>query len=112
MDRQDPSATRDRGLRHVRRLSNLTAVALIAVTGGTAGYFAHTAASAPRLATTAGAKSQAPGAQQPCVNVPVATSGGSGVTAAAPAPSSSCANGPAGTRPPVVYVDAHESGDQ
>ena len=129
MDSQDPSprrrlpgpgepgrdearaASRDRGLRRVRRLSNWTAAALIAVTGVTAGYFAHAAARAPRLATTTGAQSQAPGSHQPCVTAPVATSGGSGV-APAPVPSSSCANGPAGTRPPVVYADSQEKGDQ
>lgn len=130
MDRQDPSprsrplgpgepgrdearaAARDRGLRQVRRLSNWTAAALLAMTGVTAGYFAHTAARAPLAATTAGVKSQAPGVQQPCVAAPVAISGGSGV---APAPvrssSSSCATSPAGTRPPVVYADSAERGD-
>ena len=129
MDRQDPlprrrlpgqgepgpddarAASRDRGLRQVRRLSNWTAAALIAVTGVTAGYFAHAAARASRPATTAGVQSQAPGSRQPCVTVPVATSGGSGV-APAPVPSFSCATGSTGTRPPVVYVDSHESSDQ
>ena len=132
MDRHDPSprsrlpgpgepgldearaAARDRGLRQVRRLSNWTAAALLTVTGITAGYFAHTAARAPLAATTAGGKSQAPGSQQPCVSVPVAISGGSGV-APAPVPAassaSSCATGPAGTRPPVVYADSAERGD-
>lgn len=107
------AAARDRGLRQVRRLSNWTAAALLAVTGITAGYFAHTAARAPLAATTAGVKSQAPGSQQPCVSVPVAISGGSGV-APAPVPSSSsssCASSPAGTRPPVVYADSAERGD-
>jgi hypothetical protein len=129
MDRQDPSpqrrmreqgepgldearaASRDRGLRQVRRLSNWTAAALIALTGITAGYFAHAAARFHRPATTAGIQQQAPGSHQPCVTAPVATSGGSGV-APAPMPSSSCATGQIGTRPPVVYVDSHEKGDQ
>jgi hypothetical protein len=128
MDHQDPSpqrrlpewgepgsdearaASRDRGLRHVRRLSNWTAVALVATTGITAGYFAHAPAGAPRPATVAGVQSQAPGSHQPCVTVPVATSGGSGVTTATVP--SSCAAGQNGTRPPVVYVDSHEGGDQ
>jgi len=117
MDRQDPSgpsearaASRDRGLRQVRRLTNWTAAALIAVTGVTAGYFAHVAR-APRPAATAGLQSQVPGSHKPCVTAPVATSGGSGV-APAPAPSSSCATGSTGTRPPVVYADSHERGDQ
>jgi hypothetical protein len=116
MDRQDPSvrearaASRDRGLRQVRRLSNWTAAALIVVTGATAGYFAH-AARAPLPATTAGVQSQAPGSHQPCVTAPVATSGGSGV-APAPVPSSSCATSQNGNRPPVVYGDSQEKGDQ
>lgn len=131
MDRHDPSsrprprppgpgepgpdearaAARDRGLRQVRRLSNWTAAALLAVTGITAGYFAHAAARAPLAATTTGVKSQAPGVQQPCVSAPVAISGGSGVVAPAPVPSSSCATSPAGTRPPVVYADSAERED-
>jgi hypothetical protein len=131
MDRHDPSsrprlpgpgepgtdearaAARDRGLRQVSRLSNWTAAALLAVTGITAGYFAHTAARAPLAATTTGVKSQAPGVHQPCVSAPVAISGGSGVVAPAPVKSSSsCAASPAGTRPPVVYADSAERGDQ
>ena len=104
------AASRDRGLRHVRRLSNWTAVALVAATGITAGYFAWAGAGSPRPAAVAGAQSQAPGSHQPCVTVPVATSGGSGVTATTVP--SSCATGPNGTHPPVVYVYSHERGDQ
>lgn len=129
MDHQDPSpqrlpgpgqlpgpdevraASRDRGLRHVRRLSNWTATALVAATGITAGYFAHAAAHAPQPAAVTSAQSQAQGSNQPCVTVPVATSGGSGVTTTT-VPSSSCATGQNGTRPPVVYVYSHEGGDQ
>jgi hypothetical protein len=129
MDRQEPSpqrrlpgpgepgpdearaASRDRGLRQLRRLSNWTAAGLIALTGVTAGYFAHTAARVTRPATTAGVQSHAPGAHQPCVTVPVATSGGSGV-APAPVPTPSCAPGQNATRPPVVYMDSSETGDQ
>lgn len=123
MDHQDPSqrrqlpgpgdpgseeartVRRDRGIRHVRRLSNWTAAALIAATAITAGYFARAGAGAPagpQSAVAAGAKSQARGSHQPCVTAPVATSGGSGV-AAAPAPSS-CAPVPNGSRLPVVPV--------
>lgn len=105
------AASRYRGLRHVRRLSNWTAAALVAATGITAGYFAHAAAHAPRPAAAAGAQSQAQGSQQPCVTVPVATSGGSGATAAT-VPSSSCTTGQNGSQPPVVYVDSRDGEDQ
>lgn len=104
------AASRDRGLRHVRRLSNWTAAAMVAATGITAGYFAHAAAGASRPAAATSAQSQAHGSNQPCVTVPVATSGGSGVTART-APSS-CAAGQNGTQPPVAYVYSHEGGDQ
>jgi hypothetical protein len=125
MDHQDPSpqrqppgpdrpgrdeawaASRDRGLRHVRRLSNWTAAALIVATAVTAGYFAHVGA---RASAVAGVRSPAPGSHQPCLTVPVATSGGSGVTTATIP--SSCAAGQNGTRPPVVYVYSREGGDQ
>lgn len=130
MDHQDPSqrrlpgqgepgqdearaASRDRGIRHVRRLSNWTAAALIVATGTTAGYFAHAAAGAPRPAAVAGAQAQAQaqGSHQPCVTVPVATSGGSGVTTRI-APSA-CAAGQNGTSPLVVYAPSSEGkGDQ
>jgi hypothetical protein len=110
MDHQDPSSPRDRGLRHVRRLSNRTAVALVVATGITAGYFAHATAGAARPATAAGAQAQAPGShQQPCVTVPVATSGGSGVpTATVP---SSCAVGQNGTSPAAGHVPSYEGRD-
>jgi hypothetical protein len=104
------AASRDRGLRHVRRLSNWTAAALVAATGITAGYFSHATAHAPRPAAATGVQSQARGSNQPCVTVPVATSGGSGVTAATVP--SSCAAGQNKTQPPVVYMDSHEGGDQ
>ena len=73
---------RARGLRQVRRWSNGTAAALIAATVLTTGYFARASVpGTPAAAVAAGAASQ-PGlaAHQPCVSVPVATSGGSGVT--------------------------------
>jgi hypothetical protein len=102
-------ASRDRGLRHVRRLSNWTAAALVAATAITAGYFAQAGAGASRTAAVAGARSPVPGAHRPCVTVPVATSGGSGVTTTTVP---SCARGQNGTRPPVVYGYPHEAGDQ
>ncbi len=77
---------RARGLRQVRRWSNWTAAALIAATAVTTGYFArasHPTAGAAGIAVAAGALGQAGaavGPHRPCVSVPVATSGGSGVT--------------------------------
>jgi len=97
-EHQDPAAarTRARGLRRVRRWSNGTAAALIAATALTTGYFARASASATAatagtavasgisgVSGVSGASGQpgaAVGARQPCVSVPVATSGGSGVT--------------------------------
>ncbi len=109
----DPRAeSRDRGFRHVRRLSNWTAAALVAATAVTAGYFARGATvSAARNATavTAGSQSAAPGTGQPCVTVPVATSGGSGVTTTTPV--RTCGPAGTGTRPVVIYVKSGERGD-
>jgi hypothetical protein len=85
----DPAAMhgRTRGLQQVRRWSNWTAAALMAATVVTTGYFArtsHPAATAALAAGTAGTAGAQPGTaagpHQPCVSVPVATSGGSGVT--------------------------------
>jgi hypothetical protein len=76
---------RARGLRQVRRWSNWTAVALIAGTVMTTGYFAQASAApaAPATGVTTAVAAGQPGtaasAQQPCVSAPVATSGGSGV---------------------------------
>jgi len=124
MDSQDPSSwrrlpgpgepapeearagSRDRGIRHVRRLSNWTAAALIAATAVTAGYFARASSGAPRPAAVAGSQSQAANSRQPCITVPVATSGGSGVTTTVPA--QSCATGANGTRPAVVFVHSDD----
>lgn len=100
------AASRDRGIRHVRRLSNWTAAALVAATAVTAGYFAHASASAPRPAAVTGAQPQGPNSHQPCVTAPVATSGGSGVTTTVPA--SSCATGANGARPAVVYAPSDD----
>ncbi len=86
---QDPpvARTRARGLRQVRRWSNGTAAALIAGTVLTTGYFArasHSPAVTASAASAAGVAGGQPGTaastHQPCVSVPVATSGGSGVT--------------------------------
>ena len=110
--------SRDRGLRHVRRLSNVTAVALVAATAVTAGYFARAHQGTQQPASVAGSRSQAlpqatpAGTGQPCVSVPVAVSGGSGVTTTT-VPAQSCAPGTGGgTRPTVIYVKpGEERGD-
>lgn len=83
--RDGPAMTgRARGLRQVRRWSNGTAAALIAATVLTTGYFARASVpGTPAAAVAAGAAGQpgpAASTHQPCVSVPVATSGGSGVT--------------------------------
>ncbi len=105
--------SRDRGLRHVRRLSGWTAVALVAATAATAGYFgrgsAGSAGSARPASAVTGAPSAAAKPGQPCVTVPVATSGGSGVTTQLPV--RTCAPGATGTRPIVIYVKPGERGD-
>jgi hypothetical protein len=101
---------RDRGLRHVRRLSNWTAVALVAATAATAGYFARGSPSTARpAAVVTNPLSTAAKPGQPCVTVPVATSGGSGVTTQVPV--RTCAPGATGTRPIVIYVKSGERGD-
>ena len=100
------AGSRDRGIRRARRLSNWTAAALVAATAVTAGYFAQTTAGTPRHAAVTGSQSRAPNTRQPCVTVPVATSGGSGVTTPAPVPS--CATPASGTRPAVVFVNADD----
>ena len=116
---QDPpvARTRARGLRQVRRWSNGTAAALIAVTVLTTGYFArasHSAAvtaSAPSAAGVAGGQpGTAASTHQPCVSVPVATSGGSGVTSQTVI--RSCGTG-TGTSVPAVITTGrtHEGGD-
>jgi hypothetical protein len=107
--REARARRRDRGLRHVRRISSWTAVALIAATAAGAGYFARAHPAAQQAAPVAGSHSQAPGpgTGQPCVTTPVAVSGGSGVTTTVPA--QSCAAGPGGvTSPAVTYVKQGE----
>jgi len=118
---QDPPAARARararGLRQVRRWSNWTAAALIAATVVTTGYFArasHPAAMTASAASAAGVAGGQPGTaastHQPCVSVPVATSGGSGVTSQTVI--RSCGPG-TGTSVPVVITTGrtHEGGD-
>lgn len=98
---------RERGLRYVRRLSNWTAVALVAATAVTAGYFARgSAAPAQPAAAVTGTPSQAAKPGQPCVTVPVAVSGGSGVTRQVPV--RSCGPGGTGTQPIVIYRNSTE----
>jgi hypothetical protein len=113
MDSQASADSRDRGIRHVRRLSNWTAVALVAGTVVTAGYFARSTASAPRPAAVTRAQPQASSSHQACVTAPtapVAISGGSAVTTTVPAPSSSssCAPGTNGTGPTVIYAHSDD----
>jgi hypothetical protein len=104
--RAEPGS-RDRGIRQVRRLSNWTAVMLVAATAVTAGYFARVSVSASHsAAAVTGSQSAAASPRQPCVTVPVATSGGSGVSTQTPV--RTCAQGTNGTRPVVVYVNSGE----
>ncbi len=112
-----PATTgRARGLRQVRRWSNWTAAALIAATVVTTGYFARASYSAvaASAASAAGMAGGQPGkaarTHQPCVSVPVATSGGSGVTSQTVI--RSCGTG-TGTSVPVVITTGrtHEGGD-
>lgn len=118
---QDPPVTRTRarGLRQVRRWSNGTAAALIAVTVLTTGYFArasHSAAVTASAASAAGVAGGQPGTaastHQPCVSVPVATSGGSGVTSQTVIRSCGTGTG-TGTSVPVVITTGrtYEGGD-
>ena len=116
---QDPPAARARarGLRQVRRWSNGTAAALIAATVVTTGYFArasHSAAGAASAASVAGLAGGQPGTSasthQPCVSVPVATSGGSGVTSQTVI--RSCGPGTSTSVPVVITTGrTHEGGD-
>ncbi len=124
---QDPAAarTRARGLRRVRRWSNGTAAALIAATVVTTGYFARASASAASAtagaagvsgaAGAAGAAGQpgtTAGARQPCVSVPVATSGGSGVTRQTVIPSCGTGGGGSSSVPAVTTTGrSGEGGD-
>ncbi len=104
---QDPQGLPERrdGLRRVRHASNWTAAALIAATALTTGYLARGSAATgtPHAAAQAGAAStSASGPHTSCITVPVATSGGSGVTRQAPV--TTCRPGAGGSGPAVVYV--------
>lgn len=105
MEPENPG--RSGGLRRVRRMSNWTAVALIAGTAATTGYFARASSghtSPQTIASQAGSTGTgAQGTHKACVTVPVATSGGSGVTAQAPA-TRACGTAKNGS-PIVIYVN-------
>jgi hypothetical protein len=96
--------TRDSGVRRARRVSNWTAAALIAGVAATTGYFAHASQpAAPAAGSTSGTAGPATigtGTHKACPAAPVATSGGSGVTAAVPA-RGNCAGGGSGTVVPA-----------
>jgi hypothetical protein len=111
------------GLRRVRRWSNWTAAALIAATAVTTGYFARASTSAPAPSPAAAIRAaagqpgtgSAAGPRQPCISVPVATSGGSAVRAQAPVLSCGAGTGvpAAGTGVPAVITTGQwsERGD-
>jgi len=109
---QDPqgAAERRHGLRRVRHMSNWTAAGLIAATAVTTVYLARgsgmtstpSAAARASAASAANGASAAPGTHKSCITVPVATSGGSGVTRQAPV--TKCSSGAAGSGPVVIYV--------
>jgi hypothetical protein len=95
-------------------MSNWTAAGLIAATAVTTGYLARGsvttgAAAGASAASAAGAASAtASGSHRACITVPVATSGGSGVTRQAPV--TTCRSGAAGSGPVVVYVTRPSNG--
>jgi len=74
-------ARRDAGRDRVRRISAWTAATLVAGMAAGAGYFAHTTATTPGAATQQTPASAHVSGQRPSLSHPVATSGGSGVTA-------------------------------
>jgi hypothetical protein len=102
-----PPGPRD-GLRRVRRMSNWTAAGLIAATAVTTGYLARgslttgTRSATAQASTATPAGAAAPGTHKTCITVPVATSGGSGITSRAPM--RACGSGTGGSGPVVVYV--------
>lgn len=81
-------ARRDDGRQHVRRTSAWTAAALVAGMAAGAGYFAHATTATPGSATQLTPGTAHGSAQRPSLSHPVATSGGSGVTAGSNAGSS------------------------
>jgi hypothetical protein len=83
---RDARASRDAGVRRVRTMSNWTAAALVAGVAVTSGYFAHAATVATQAPGYSGSSGQGqPGTAAAGHKVglthPVATSGGSAVTA-------------------------------
>jgi hypothetical protein len=94
------------GLVQVRRWSNLTAAALIAGTALTTGYLARASVQAAAPAAATSVAGAAAGTHQPCISVPVATSGGSGVTRQTVV--RSC--GTAGPDAPVVAGTSQQTG--
>ena len=94
------------GLRQVRRWSNWTAAVLIAATAVTTGYFARANVSAVPASVAAGPQgtATAAGTHQPCISVPVATSGGSAVASRTTVRSCAAGGARAGISPVVIYV--------
>lgn len=83
---RDARVRRDVGVRRVRQVSNWTAAALVAGAAVTSGYFAHAATVATQAPGYSGTYGQGqPGTtatgHKVSLTHPVATSGGSGVTA-------------------------------
>ncbi|HET7017189.1 MAG TPA: hypothetical protein VFI65_24915 [Streptosporangiaceae bacterium] len=82
---EDARISRDQGVRRVRRMSNWTAAAMVAGVAVTTGYFAHAATLASQPGSVSTGQSGQSGTTAPGhkanVTHPVATSGGSGVTA-------------------------------
>jgi hypothetical protein len=101
------------GIARVRRWSNGVAAALVVATAMTTGYFAR--ASVSTAPAAASASRNAPGVagqpgtgtaaskHQPCISVPVATSGGSGVRAQTPV--RVCGAGASTGAPIVIYAN-------
>jgi hypothetical protein len=86
---RDARASRDAGVRRVRKMSNWTAAALVAGVAVTSGYFAHAATVATQAPGYSGTAGQGQPGTAPTghnghkatLTHPVVTSGGSGVTA-------------------------------
>jgi hypothetical protein len=74
-------ARRDRGRERVRRISAWTAATLVAGMAAGAGYFAHSTTATSGTVTQVTPGTAQSSGQRPSLSHPVATSGGSGVTA-------------------------------
>jgi hypothetical protein len=74
-------ARRDAGRERVRRVTAWTAATLVAGMAAGAGYFAHATTTTSGTATQLTSGSAHATGQKPSLSHPVATSGGSGVTA-------------------------------